>query len=64
MRRLGRLHTETGRPDLAREDWRAARDVIQRVLNDLDDPALRGTFMSSPAMGRVQNHARPVHGSA
>ena len=50
---LGRLHAARGRPDLAREAYRAARDVVIRVKGTLEDERLRTTLAQAPAVRRL-----------
>ena len=38
---LGRLHAETQHPEQARQEYRAAREVIDRLLARLQEPGLR-----------------------
>ena len=45
---LGRLGAERRRPDLARRQWQAAREVIDGVRDNLRHPGLRASFASSP----------------
>ena len=45
---LGRLDAERRRPDLARRQWQAAREVIDEVRDNLRHPGLRASFASSP----------------
>ena len=50
---LGRLGDEWQRPNLARGEWQAAREVIDRVLDSLRHPGLRASFASSPPIRQV-----------
>jgi len=45
---LGRLATARQHPELARQAWLAARQVIDRVRENLQHPQLRTSFTSSP----------------
>jgi hypothetical protein len=38
---LGRLHAETRRPEQARQEYSAAREVIDRMIESLQEPGLR-----------------------
>lgn len=50
---LGRLATARQHPELARQAWLAARQVIDRVRENLQHPQLRASFTSSPMIGEA-----------
>ena len=56
---LGRIHTATGRTDLAHGYWRAARGVIEGVLDELNHPELRASLSSSPLVQQVWRSGGP-----
>jgi hypothetical protein len=45
---MGRLHTETKRPELARESYQGARDVIYRIKVTLQNVDLLRSLEQSP----------------
>jgi class 3 adenylate cyclase/tetratricopeptide (TPR) repeat protein len=47
---LARLDAGRQRPDQARQEWQAARTVIDRLRDNLRDPGLRASFASSPTI--------------
>src|SRR5262249_10546153 len=47
---LGRLHALRQRPELARESYRGAREVLDRVKGHLKDLALRAALERAPAV--------------
>jgi class 3 adenylate cyclase/tetratricopeptide (TPR) repeat protein len=60
---LGRLLDETGRPERARAEYRAAREVIERVRGRLRHPELRAALGRAPMIQRVYDLA-PRDGGA
>jgi plasmid stabilization system protein ParE len=47
---LARLYAGRQRPDQARQEWQAARTVIDSLRDNLRDPGLRASFISSPTI--------------
>ena len=56
---LGRIATERQRPELARQAWLAAREVIDRVRDNVRHPQLRASFASSPIIREASNFESP-----
>jgi class 3 adenylate cyclase/tetratricopeptide (TPR) repeat protein len=56
---MGRLHTEARRPELARQAYQAAREVIERVKASLQDPGLRSSLERSPLFQPVYDLSEP-----
>jgi class 3 adenylate cyclase/tetratricopeptide (TPR) repeat protein len=56
---LGRLGAKRRRPDLAGQQWQAARQVIDGVLDNLRHPGLRARFASSPLIREVRDLELP-----
>jgi class 3 adenylate cyclase/tetratricopeptide (TPR) repeat protein len=56
---LGRLGAGRRRADLARQEWEAARAVIDRVHNSLRHPGLRASFASSPMIRQALEFESP-----
>jgi tetratricopeptide (TPR) repeat protein len=50
---LGRLQDEAKRPEMAHKAYRAAREVIDRVKKNLQDPGLRASFDRSPLIRQI-----------
>jgi hypothetical protein len=50
---MGRLHTETKRPALARESYRGARDVIYRIKVTLQNLDLLRSLEQSPLTQQI-----------
>jgi class 3 adenylate cyclase/tetratricopeptide (TPR) repeat protein len=50
---LGRLHAATQKPQRARQAFRSARDVIDRVKASLQNPGLRASLENSPLFRHV-----------
>ena len=50
---LGRLHTETRKPEPAQAAYRAARAVIDQVKARVQTPALRASLEHSPVIQQV-----------
>ena len=57
---LGHLHAARPRPDAARDAYRAAGAVIERVRAGLRDPALRASLAEAPAVRQVNALAGPA----
>jgi predicted ATPase len=56
---LGRLYAEARRPDHARQAYQAAREVIEWVKVNLQDPGLRASLERSPLFQPVYNPSEP-----
>jgi tetratricopeptide (TPR) repeat protein len=50
---LGRLHAATQKPERARQAYRSAREVIDRVKASLQNPGLRASLENSPLFQHV-----------
>ena len=50
---MGRLHTEAKRPDQARQAYRAACEVIDRIKANVQNPELRANLEHSPLIRNV-----------
>ena len=50
---MGRLHTEAKRPDQARQAYRAAREVIDRIKASVQNPELRAGLERSTLIQHV-----------
>jgi class 3 adenylate cyclase/tetratricopeptide (TPR) repeat protein len=50
---MGRLRAESGRPDLARAEYRAAREVLDGIKSALQDPDLRAALERAPMLQQV-----------
>jgi tetratricopeptide (TPR) repeat protein len=50
---LGRLHAATKKPERARQAYRSAREVIDRVKASLQHPGLRASLENSPLIRHV-----------
>jgi len=50
---MGRLHTEVKRPELARQAYQAAHEVISKIKGSLRDSGLRTSLESSPLVRQV-----------
>ncbi len=57
---VGHLHGARQRPDAAREAYRAARAVIERVEAGLREPALRASLAAAPAVRHLNELAGPA----
>ncbi len=56
---LGRLHTEVKRPDQARQAYRAACEVIDRIKANVQNPELRANLEHSPLFRNVYDLSTP-----
>jgi len=56
---LGRLHSETKKPELARQAYRAAREVIDGIKARLQNPGLRASLESAPLIRQVYDLSAP-----
>jgi hypothetical protein len=50
---LGRLHAAARQPEQARQAYRVARTVIERVKAQVQNPGLRASLESSPLLQQV-----------
>ena len=50
---LGRLHAEAGRPEQARQAYHDAREVLERVKANVQNPELRASLEHSPLVRQV-----------
>jgi tetratricopeptide (TPR) repeat protein len=50
---LGRLYTDTKKPELAGQEFRSAREVINRIKRSLRNPGLRASLESAPMIQRI-----------
>jgi class 3 adenylate cyclase/tetratricopeptide (TPR) repeat protein/ribosomal protein L40E len=50
---LGRLYTDTQKPELAGQEFRSAQEVIDRMKRSLRNPGLRASLESAPMIQRV-----------
>ena len=50
---LGRLYTDTKKPELAQQAFKAARDVIDQMKASLQNPGLRASLESAPTIQRI-----------
>jgi hypothetical protein len=56
---LGQLHDETKKPEAARQAYRAAREVIDRIKASLQNPGLRASLQNSPLIRHVYDLSAP-----
>jgi tetratricopeptide (TPR) repeat protein len=54
---LARLYEKLKRPDLEREQWQAARVVIESTADELQDEELRTTFINAAPVRKIFEHA-------
>ncbi|KKL54526.1 hypothetical protein LCGC14_2264560, partial [marine sediment metagenome] len=54
---LARLYKKMNRPDLEREQWQAARAVIQATADGLEDQDLRQIFINAAPVQEIMEHA-------
>jgi class 3 adenylate cyclase/tetratricopeptide (TPR) repeat protein/ribosomal protein L40E len=50
---LGRLYSNTTKPELAGREFRSAQEVIDRIKERLQNPALRASLESAPMIQRI-----------
>ncbi len=50
---MGRVHTEAKRREQARQEYRAARLVIEGIKTNLQDPRLRASLESYPLIRQI-----------
>lgn len=50
---LGRLHTDAKKPELAEQEFQAAREVIDRIKESLQNPGLRASLEGAPMIQRI-----------
>lgn len=50
---LGRLHAETKKPELAQHAFQAARGVIERMKESLQNPGLRSSLEAAPMIREI-----------
>jgi class 3 adenylate cyclase/tetratricopeptide (TPR) repeat protein len=56
---FGRLHSETKKPEAARQAYRAAREVIDRIKAGLQNPELRASLENSPLVRHTYDLSAP-----
>ncbi len=56
---LARVAAGRHRADRARQEWEAAREVIDRVRDSLRHPGLRASFVSSPMIRQALEFEAP-----
>jgi class 3 adenylate cyclase/tetratricopeptide (TPR) repeat protein len=56
---FGRLHSETKKPEAARQAYRAAREVIDRIKAGLQNPELRASLENSPLVRHIYDLSAP-----
>ena len=54
---LGRLYTDTKKPELAEREFRSAREVIDQMKSSLRNPELRASLESAPMIQKVYDLA-------
>ena len=57
---LGRLYGERNEPELARQAYQRAREVIDRVKASLQNPGLRASLEHSPLIRHVYDLSAPL----
>jgi tetratricopeptide (TPR) repeat protein len=56
---LGRLYSETKKPEMARQAYQAAREVIDGIKARLQNPGLRASLESAPLIRQVYDLSAP-----
>jgi hypothetical protein len=54
---LARLYEKMSRSDLEREQWQAAKAVIESTADGLDHEQLRTTFINAAPVREIMEHA-------
>lgn len=55
---LARLYEKMKRPDLQREQWNAATSIIKSTADDLQDEALRSTFLNAAIVREIMDNSK------
>jgi class 3 adenylate cyclase/tetratricopeptide (TPR) repeat protein len=50
---LGQLHTDTKKPELAEQEFQAAREIIDRIKGSLQNPGLRASLEGAPMIQKI-----------